>query len=88
MARRKVSVKVLNTLGRLAATNSERYHVMPRSNNWIVKRDGAVRAIGIYSSKNEAVKKVRNVIKTSKSAYAYIHGRDGRIQEEVTYFGG
>jgi len=87
MAEKKVSRRVVNAIGRLAAVSSNRYHVMPRSSSWIVKRDGATRAMGVYSTKNEAIRKVKQVMKSTAGGYAYIHGRDGRIREELTYFG-
>ena len=85
--RKKITKQLAKSIGRLASVHSNRYHVMPRSNKWIIRRDGAIRALGIYKTRNEAVKKVEDVVRSSHGGYAYIHGKDGRIVEEVTYFG-
>ncbi|MGB9364683.1 MAG: DUF2188 domain-containing protein [Xanthobacteraceae bacterium] len=59
-------------------------HVVPNGDKWSVRRTGAVRASGRYSTQREAVDKARTLAKSERTE-VYIHGRDGRIRERVTY---
>lgn len=61
------------------------YHVTPHpEGNWQVKAERAKRASSKHSTKKEAIKSARRQA-SKKSSQVYIHGENGRIQEERTY---
>lgn len=61
------------------------YHVTPHpEGNWQVKAEKAKRASSKHSTKQEAVQTARERAK-KQSSQVYIHGENGRIQEERTY---
>ena len=56
------------------------HHVVPNSNGgWDVKRGGAQRSSGHYSTKQEAVDAGRQISRNQGTEFV-IHGKDGRIQ--------
>ncbi|MBS3765348.1 DUF2188 domain-containing protein [Candidatus Bipolaricaulota bacterium] len=61
------------------------YHVTPHPDgNWQVKAEGAKRASSKHGTKKEAVKTARERAR-KQSSQIFIHGKNGRIQEERTY---
>lgn len=55
------------------------YHVISRNNGWVVKREGASKAAGVFSTKNDAERasdKFRD-----KSYDVIVHKADGTISE-------
>nr|WP_097069776.1 DUF2188 domain-containing protein [Rhodobacter maris] len=59
-------------------------HVVPSGGKWAVRRSGAERASGVFSTQEEAVSRARELAKT-QGTELYIHGRDGRIRERSSY---
>lgn len=59
-------------------------HVVPNGNGWSVRSAGASRAAGTYETQREAVDVARNRAR-QQGTELYIHGRDGRIRERVSY---
>ena len=59
-------------------------HVVPNGGRWAVRRAGAERASGTYSTQKEAIEAAREHAKNQKTEL-YIHGRDGRIRERESY---
>lgn len=59
-------------------------HVVPRGNDWAVKRGGADRATTIVPTQREAIEIAREIAKNNNSELL-IHGRDGRIRERDSY---
>ena len=58
------------------------YHVIARSDgNWSVKRTGAERISGNYSSKKEAVTTAKRLATASGGGELIIHARDGRVSD-------
>ena len=56
------------------------HHVVPNSNGgWDVKRGGAQRSSGHYSTNQEAVDAGRQISRNQGTEFV-IHGKDGRIQ--------
>lgn len=63
---------------------SKGQHVVPNGNRWSVRRAGAARASGIYDTQQEAITHAREAARNQKTEL-YIHGRDGRIRERISY---
>ena len=64
--------------------SSKGQHVVPSGGKWSVRRAGAERASGVYSTQQEAIERAREIAK-NQGAELYIHGRDGRIRERSTF---
>jgi hypothetical protein len=61
-----------------------RYHVTPGGNDWKIQRGGSSRASARFETKAQALSRAREMARNS-GAQLFIHGRDGKIQEERTY---
>lgn len=59
-------------------------HVVKSEGQWAVKREGAGRASSVHKTQETAWKAGRRIAKRERSE-AFLHGRDGRIQERNTY---
>jgi len=59
-------------------------HVVPNGDKWSVRKAGAVRASGTYTTQDEAIRSARTIAKNQKTEL-YIHGRDGRIRDRDSY---
>lgn len=59
-------------------------HVVPNGGKWAVRRAGAERASGVYSTQKEAIARGRELAK-NQGTELYVHGEDGRIRERNTY---
>jgi hypothetical protein len=69
----------------LPVAKQRTYHVMTRiGGGWSVRKEGASRPTGTYDSKNQAIKRTREVAR-STGGDVVIHNRDGLIQESTTY---
>lgn len=59
-------------------------HVLPRSNGWAVKKDGAKRATSVHPTQQEA-EQVGRRIAISEGSELRIHGRDGRVRDSDSF---
>ncbi len=59
-------------------------HVVPSDGKWSVRKAGAVRATGTYTTQTEAIERARQLARSQRSVL-YIHGTDGRIRERISY---
>ena len=64
--------------------NKKGQHVVPDRGKWSVRRAGASRASGTFSTQKEAIEHGKRLAQ-SQNTELYIHGRDGRIRERNTY---
>lgn len=64
--------------------SSKGQHVVPNGNRWSVRKAGASRASGTFSTQSEAISRARELAK-SQSTELYVHGRDGRIRDRQSY---
>ncbi len=60
------------------------YHVTKRKDGWQVKKEGAVRASGIFNTQKEAEKAAKQFSANSGGGEVRIHGRDGKIRDSDT----
>jgi hypothetical protein len=62
------------------------YHVTSNPNGgWDVKKEGGQRASGNFSNKQAAVKRGKELAKSSPLGQVKIHKQGGKIQTEHTY---
>lgn len=59
-------------------------HVVPHSQGWAVKSEGASRAASIHERQRDAIDAGRATAKDHKSEL-FIHGRDGQIRARDSY---
>lgn len=63
-----------------------KYHVTRQQDgSWKGKQEGADRASVVRERKSDAQQATIDIAKNKGDASVYIHGRNGRIQEERTY---
>lgn len=61
--------------------NKKSHHVVKNpSGGWSVKKSGASRASGIYTTQKDAVKSAGKISKT-QGTKVVVHGKDGRIKK-------
>ena len=62
------------------------YHVIAKSDgSWNVKRTGAERASGKFSTKKEAVTTAKKLVTKDGGGELIIHGKDGRVSRRDSY---
>jgi uncharacterized protein YdaT len=74
--------EVVSAIGAKMSQKSQ--HVVPNGAKWSVRRAGAERASGVFSTQKEAIDKARELAK-HQGTELYIHGRDGRIRERSSF---
>lgn len=63
-----------------------KYHITQRKDgSWQGKQEGADRASVVRENKADAQQETIDIARNKGNASVYIHGRNGRIQEERTY---
>lgn len=60
-----------------------RIHVVPRTNGWAVRSEGATRAFRIFPTKDEALRAALSHGRATRNSVV-VHGRDNRIQKIIT----
>ena len=64
----------------------KQYHVTQRDDGtWQGKARGADRASVVAETKAEVVKETTGIAKAQGNSQVFIHGTNGRVQEERTY---
>ena len=59
-------------------------HVVPRGNQWAIRKGGAERVTRRFNTQAEAITAAREIARKQKTEL-YVHGRDGRIRERSSY---
>lgn len=73
----KSTGKMTDSFRVAGSTNSGRVHVVPSKDGWAVKKEGAVRASVVTTTKARAVKAANNI---KSAARIVVHKKDGTIQ--------
>ena len=60
------------------------YHVVPKTGRWAVRKIGASSATSLHDTQEEAIKAARHVARR-KGGTLVIHGKNGRVREQVSY---
>src|SRR5690349_17665625 len=59
-------------------------HVVPRTEGWVVRKEGSSHATSVHSTQRDAVDAARKIAR-DKSGELVIHGKDGRIRDRDSY---
>ena len=59
-------------------------HVVPKNNEWAVKKEGNDRYTRITTTQGEAIRIAREIARNQQSELL-IHGRNGKIREKNSY---
>lgn len=59
-------------------------HVVPRSDGWVIRKEGNSRATSVHKTQRDAVEAARELAR-AQSTELVIHGRDGRIRNRDSY---
>ncbi len=62
----------------------QNYHVLPRGNEWIVKRAGSSKPSQVFGTQSEAADYAKSISQNQGTAL-FIHGSDGRIVERKDF---
>lgn len=59
------------------------YHITPNDGEWTVNNDKIGRASLIFTSKDEAIDRVKNLVEDDETKIL-IHGNDGSVEAEIS----
>ena len=59
-------------------------HIVPHSEGWAVKSEGASKATQVFRTQQEAIEKGREIAINQQSEL-FIHNREGQIRERNSY---
>lgn len=77
--RAKISRKMIDDVANAAKVVNNRFHVFPRQGKWVVKKNGASRALSIFSTQDAALQFVTKEQQLNKGIYIVLHDSHGRI---------
>lgn len=60
------------------------YHIVPQSNGWAVKREGAERASSLHSTQGEAIDAGKQLAQSNRTELV-IHRPNGQIRDSDSY---
>ena len=87
MAKTKTtSTKKTNVSRKLtkAGKAKSRVHVIPQQGKWVVRKEGAKRAVAVVSDKVAAVSHAKKLVKFGGSTMAVVHKKDGTISSSYS----
>jgi hypothetical protein len=83
MAIKNITQQIIDRVAEAAAIHSNRLHVLPRNEKWVVRRDGARRVMGIFGTRDEALNLARLYVNNGSMEYAVVHDSNGHIAETI-----
>ena len=87
MAKTKTaSIKKASTSKKLtkAGKTKSRVHVIPQQGKWVVRKEGAKRAVAVVSDKVAAVSRAKELVKSGGTTVAIVHKKDGTISSSYS----
>ena len=64
------------------------YHIVPnpgQEKDWKIKEENIDEPVGLFSNKEEAIERAKEIAKANEPSQIIIHREDGQIQTEYTY---
>lgn len=82
--RKKITHKTVLRIANSSVINGMRLHVLPRGDKWVVRKDGSIRATGIYLTKEQALSAAKNIVKGGGVPYAVVHDEFGKVTQRIS----
>jgi len=76
--------RIGRALSNASRGKADRYHIISREGEWIIKKDGNVKPKKIYSSRYSAIRYAQSALMQGKVREYVVHKKDGSIQEIKT----
>ncbi len=71
----KITKEMIQEVANMATIRPNRLHVMPWDNKWRVKKSRSSKAMGIYTTEEEAMKVAEDEVYTGRVDCAVIHDK-------------
>lgn len=69
---------------RIKNTNTENWiYISPRDHKWVVRKNGAERATGVYSDKATALNAARNITRLSNGMHIIVFNSQGEVSRII-----
>ncbi len=79
--RKTITDDIVKKVAASAMTSNERVHVLPRSNKWVVRTDGAEKVSGIFLTKDRAILRAKQLVEKGKTIV--VHNELGKITQRI-----
>ncbi len=83
MSDKKLSKSFILSIAETARNPRNRLHVISRNGKWVVKKEGARRALGIYPTQNKAIEIATERVKAGKTEEAIVHNLLGQPAQKI-----
>jgi len=83
MSEKKLSERIIESVAATAVNPRNRLHIISRNGKWVVKKEGARRVFGIYSTRNEAIEIATARVKAGKTEEAIVHDLMGHVAQKI-----
>ena len=71
--------RVVLRLKAAAKDNTGRIHVVSRESGWAIRKEGAPRALKVFSIKKEAVSAAKDYVQKGLAKEVVVHKKDGSV---------
>ncbi|MDX1460598.1 MAG: phasin family protein [Xanthomonadales bacterium] len=61
------------------------FHLLPKGDDWAVRREGEDRDLSVHGTKNEALEAARGIAQAKEPSRLVVHRADGTIQTSYSY---
>ena len=83
MTAQKLSKSIMLSMEEAAKKPANRLHVIARNGKWVIKKDGAKRASGIYNTQRQAIEIATAQVKAGKIEEAIVHDLFGHLFQKI-----
>jgi len=81
---KRLSKRIIEKVAQSAAVNTNRLHVLPVDDEkWMLRKKGAEFDLGIFDTRDDAVRAAIDYVNNDSDAYAVVHDRNGSIAETI-----
>ncbi|MEP6747258.1 MAG: DUF2188 domain-containing protein [Bacteroidota bacterium] len=84
MAEKKLTRKIILSVAETARNPQNRLHIISREGGkWVVRKEGAKRAFGIYPNIEKAIEVATARVKSGKTEEAIVHDMYGEVSRKI-----
>jgi len=84
MAQKKLTRKIILSVAETARNPQNRLHIISRyGGKWVVKKEGAKRASGVYPTIEKAIEVATASVKAGKTKEALVHDMYGEVSRKI-----